>query len=207
MSRCTTSRIDDPDELSRRHHRAAVPQVCRPGVMSAAAVPVVATRERRGAAARRAIHPGRGTDCPFRRVQRGRHHSSSDGPWSQRRAGDRALHRRSTDAGASWSGPRRLGSGNARHADLAAAPDGALVAVWDEPDGAKAGLQTARSIDPGATWSAPQRIAAGPSATLPRIIATRQGVATFWIEGSPWKGGVLKINGRTLSGPATAAGG
>jgi hypothetical protein len=107
----------------------------------------------------------------------------------------------STDSGSSWSKPLRMGAQDAKNPDLARSTDGTLVAVWDEPRTLGSSIQMARSTDNGMTWSAAERVAEHKDATLPRVAATSKGTAVFWMEGSPWRGGALKVNGREVGVP------
>lgn len=107
----------------------------------------------------------------------------------------------STDSGSTWSAPRRMGSEDAKNADLTRGPNGSLVAVWDEPRALGSMIQLSRSTDGGVSWSAPERIGEHRDATLPRVAATSKGTAVFWMEGSPWRGGTLKVNGRDVPAP------
>jgi hypothetical protein len=100
---------------------------------------------------------------------------------------ERALglyHLLSADAGATWSKPRRLGGTDARHADLAAAPDGSLLAVWD--DVADHVVRAAISRDNGSTWSSPRVLSSYPArASHPRAVAVGGGYRVFWTEMTP----------------------
>lgn len=101
-----------------------------------------------------------------------------------------------------WNKPQRLGTADARNADLAVEADGTLVAVWDEHGGRGSPLRMARSRDGGTTWGAPETIAAKREATHPRVVATPKGVVTLWFEGQPWSGARLVANGRPIESPA-----
>src|SRR6185436_13324832 len=90
-------------------------------------------------------------------------------------------HLRSTDTGRSWSAPRRIGGSDARHADLAATPDGTLLAVWD--DMADHLVRAALSHDDGHTWSSVRVLSpASARASHPRAIAVAGGYRVFWTE-------------------------
>jgi hypothetical protein len=85
----------------------------------------------------------------------------------------------SSDAGATWTAPLRMGTKEARHGDLAAAADGTLFAAWDDDDV----VVWARSVDAGRTWSEPQRLSAkGVAGSFPRIAALEGGVLVVWGE-------------------------
>ena len=113
--------------------------------------------------------------------------------------GAQGLYHASLPAGAaSWSRPRRLGTADAKNADLAAAPDGTLIAVWDEPGARGSPLRTARSRDGGANWSGAETIPANSDATHPRLAVTSKGTVTLWFEGQPWGSAKLLANGRPI---------
>lgn len=78
---------------------------------------------------------------------------------------------------------RRLGGPSATHPDLAAATDGALLAVWQERNEEGVVLRHTLSADEGATWSDPRAVVgADPTATHPRVVAGRDGFLIVWTE-------------------------
>ena len=101
---------------------------------------------------------------------------------------------------ASWSKPKKLGTDDAKNADLTVAQDGSLIAVWDEATGRGSPLRMAKSMD-GSAWGAVETIAANREATHPRVVATSKGAAVFWFEGSPWNNARLLVNGREIAAP------
>ena len=101
---------------------------------------------------------------------------------------------------AAWGKPKKLGTDDAKNADLTVMPDGSLVAVWDETTGRGSPLRMAKSAD-GITWSTAETVPAKPEATHPRVVATSKGAAVFWFEGSPWNSARLVVNGREISAP------
>jgi hypothetical protein len=115
-------------------------------------------------------------------------------------------------AGAAWTKPVKLGTDDAKNADLTVGTDGTLVAVWDEAGGGGSPLRLARSGD-GMKWSAPETVAASKEATHPRVVGARGSVAAqistgkaaaqtvLWLEGSPWNGARLFANGREVPSP------
>ena len=103
-------------------------------------------------------------------------------------------------ADATWNKPKKLGTDDAKNADLTVAQDGSLIAVWDESTGRGSPLRMAKSAD-GSTWSAVETIAANREATHPRVVATSKGAVVFWFEGSPWNSARLLVNGREISAP------
>lgn len=79
------------------------------------------------------------------------------------------------------SAPRRMGSPDARHGDLAAEAN-RVAAVWDDGDAIFAAL----SADAGKTWSAPQRLSRpGVRATNPRIAVAGDAFLAFWTQLAP----------------------
>ena len=93
-----------------------------------------------------------------------------------------------------WSKPAKLGTDDAKNADLTTGTDGSLIAVWDEAGGSGSPLRIARSSD-GARWSAPATVAASKEATHPRVVAAGGTLVSkppaptvLWLEGSPWNG-------------------
>lgn len=126
--------------------------------------------------------------------------------WTGRDGAVGLYHLASTNGGASWSAPRRIGSEEAKNADLALAADGTLVAVWDQLDGATSTVYRAQSRDGGKTWTSPERLS-DPAlrATYPRLAATQRGVAVFWLETRPGSGAALKADGRELAFPAPSS--
>ena len=112
------------------------------------------------------------------------------------------LYHASLPAGGTWSKPRRLGTEDAKNADLAPATDGSLVAVWDERSGRGSPLRMARSRDGGASWGTVETIPANRDASHPRVVATSRGTLTLWFEGQPWSGAKLMANGRAIESAA-----
>jgi hypothetical protein len=93
----------------------------------------------------------------------------------------------------------RLGSDDARNADMVATPDGVLVAVWDEASRDGARIFRARSVD-GIVWDKPDALSPPKSeSSFPRILVSRKGEAVFWLEGSMRTGASLFVNGKALS--------
>ena len=121
--------------------------------------------------------------------------------WTGREGAWGLFHATSRDAGNSWSAPRRLGTEDARNADLARSPDGTLVAIWDEPGTGETAIRIARSSDAGVSWQQAERLPAARNATNPRVTATSRGTTTVWLEGAPYAGAVLKVNGAPLATP------
>lgn len=110
-------------------------------------------------------------------------------------------------ASAAWSKPAKLGTDDAKNADLTIGSDGNLIAVWDEAGGIGSPLRLARSGD-GVKWSAPSTVAASKEATHPRVVAAGgtlvakpPALTVLWLAGSPWNGARLFANGREVPSP------
>ena len=110
-------------------------------------------------------------------------------------------------ASAVWSKPAKLGTDDAKNADLTIGSDGTLIAVWDEAGGSSSPLRLAKSAD-GSAWSTPVTIAASKEATHPRVVAAGGTLVAkppaptvLWLEGSPWNGARLFANGREVPSP------
>jgi hypothetical protein len=91
-------------------------------------------------------------------------------------------HTISTDAGATWSTPRRVCDGKGRRGDLAVA-ENKLVAAWDALGDGHSEVWLAESGDGGATWKTPRQVSAKDvSANYPRVVTTTAGARVFWTE-------------------------
>lgn len=81
---------------------------------------------------------------------------------------------------------QRVGDARAWHPDLAAAPDGRLVAVWDAYTDDGMAVFAVRSKDAGTSWSQPMRLNdPGTSATHPRVVFAEDSFVTLWTEKGP----------------------
>jgi hypothetical protein len=112
----------------------------------------------------------------------------------------------STDGGATWGEPVKLGEGSS-HPDVACG-SGAVSAVWDAFVDGRSSIfaSTKRAADK--TWSPPRRLsdADATAATHPRIVHTPAGFSVFWTQqrktggggGATWTGHHLD------AGPAPA---
>ncbi|MBS3964025.1 MAG: exo-alpha-sialidase [Methylomonas sp.] len=90
-------------------------------------------------------------------------------------------HLKSTDNGASWSQPRRMGDATAFHADLVALDALHRLAVWDAMTDNGASIQLSLSSDGGASWSAARTLSQpAVSATFPRVVVSRYGWLILW---------------------------
>ena len=84
----------------------------------------------------------------------------------------------STDDGATWSAPHRIGGELARHADLGAMGQTA-VAAWDE----SGGIWVSVSRDLGDRWNEPRRVSSeSRSASHPIVLQTGEKFRIFWTE-------------------------
>ena len=84
----------------------------------------------------------------------------------------------STDDGATWSAPHRIGGERARHADLGAMGQTA-VAAWDE----SGGIWVSVSRDLGDRWNEPRRVSSeSRSASHPIVLQTGETFRIFWTE-------------------------
>jgi hypothetical protein len=113
-------------------------------------------------------------------------------------------HIASSDHGATWGEPQRVGGDHARHADLAATKNGELVAIWDEPGAGGEGsvVQRVRSGDGGKTWSDAQRASGtGDIAMHPRVIAVRGSAVGLWLARDAEGRTTLRVDGRALPAP------
>lgn len=87
------------------------------------------------------------------------------------------------DRGRTWSPPHRVGSAEARRADLAAHEEGRILLAWDQLDGKHRSIYTMQSSDAGARWHKPQRLSkAEADASYPRVVPTRGGFLVLWTE-------------------------
>lgn len=104
--------------------------------------------------------------------------------WTGATAAQGLHHLSSRDGGATWNQKTmRLGSPDARHADIVAANDGRLVATWDQLEGSRRLIYVAHSLDDGENWSVPRRIsAADVDAVYPRVASAGRGFLVLWTE-------------------------
>jgi hypothetical protein len=82
------------------------------------------------------------------------------------------------------------------------APDGRLIAVWDELINDQYRLQLSISEDDGKTWREPELIETDGSARFPRIQIHRRFCTVFWLQETD---GVMVLNSRHLNLPEQAA--
>jgi hypothetical protein len=93
-------------------------------------------------------------------------------------------HLVSRDGGAAWTRTTRLGSPDARRADIAVTDDGRIVAAaWDQLEGSQRLIHAAFTHDEGKTWSAPRRLSVDDvDAVYPRLVPAQQGFLVLWTE-------------------------
>jgi hypothetical protein len=116
--------------------------------------------------------------------------------WTGANAAQGLHHMMSRDGGTVWSKKMtRLGSQDARHADIAATDDGKLLAAaWDQLEKSQRLIYAAYSLDNGGTWSAPQRLSAdGVDAVYPRLVSTGRGFLVLWTQSSASGASALKM--------------
>jgi hypothetical protein len=104
-------------------------------------------------------------------------------------------HMVSRGSGMAWSNKTtRLGSQDARRADIATADDGKLLAAaWDQLEGSRRVIYVAHSVDEGETWSVPQRLSAvDADAVYPRVVVAGRGFLVLWTESAASGVSVLK---------------
>ena len=96
----------------------------------------------------------------------------------------------STDTGATWKAPVRVGPDDAWHVDLVR--DGArLIATWDVNRPGDSHIGWASSADGGATWQEGGRLSGpGVRASHPKLVAAAGRVTAVWTERPA--GGVLR---------------
>jgi len=103
--------------------------------------------------------------------------------WTGREDAVGLYHLVSADQGRKWAAPRRVGGEMARHADMAVAPSGVIVAAWDELIRGEWMIMASVSSADGSSWSVPRRLSDSRSqATHPRVVTTRRGFRVFWTE-------------------------
>jgi len=102
--------------------------------------------------------------------------------------GSEGLHYlRSADRGNTWSAPYRVGSTDARRADVAASADDVLV-VWDQFEAggsgtpARSAIYAMRSRDQGLHWQKPVRLPTSADASYPRVVPIAAGFLVLWTE-------------------------
>jgi hypothetical protein len=78
--------------------------------------------------------------------------------WTGREDAVGLYHLVSADQGRKWAAPRRVGGEMARHADMAVAPSGVIVAAWDELIRGEWMIMASVSSADGLSWSAPRRL-------------------------------------------------
>lgn len=100
----------------------------------------------------------------------------------------------SSDKGATWSTPVRLGNDHhAWHTDIAADSQGHVAAVYDARTDTTSAIFAVTSPDNGKTWSTPRRLTPpGESADHPRVVPIPGGFRVFWTDAAKWTS--VKLN-------------
>jgi hypothetical protein len=127
--------------------------------------------------------------------------------WTGREEKAGVYYLSSANEGKSWSKPRRLGDDGAKHADIAVAKNGTLVAAWDDYIDKKYVIFEASSKDGGRTWSEARRLSRGGENTHPKVIVSAGGFRVFWTETDEdnyitWKSAKLGGSGEQLTDAA-----
>ena len=130
--------------------------------------------------------------------------------WTGAEGKQGVYHVTSSDAGRTWSLPKRLGTSDARHSAIAIANDGSIAAAWDEERADGSIVKVAVSKDAGRSWSAPVLLRSAQPADHPLVFSTRDGFLVLWTEISKsWmstlKQAMIRSDG-TLTQPTTDLG-
>lgn len=108
-------------------------------------------------------------------------------------------HVASSDGGASWNEPRRIGDAAARESDIAHA-GGKLVALWSTTVDEHAQVQRVESADGGKNWSDARVVSsANVNATQPRLVVAGGTPVSFWLERAGSGSAALRIDGRPFA--------
>ena len=100
---------------------------------------------------------------------------------------------KSSDRGRTWSPPYRIGSREARRADLAAHEDGRILLVWDQLEGRRRAIYAMQSMDSGTRWHPAKRLSGTEAdASYPRAVPTRNGFLVAWTESAGSASAVMK---------------
>ena len=109
----------------------------------------------------------------------------------------------STNHGATWTAPVDLSAvgRDAVLAQITAAPDNTLTAVWQRSDGSNFIIQTSTSTNHGATWTAPVNLStAGQPAVLSQITAAPDNTLTAIWQRSVGSGYIIQTSTSTDHG-------
>jgi hypothetical protein len=112
---------------------------------------------------------------------------------------------RSADRGHTWSAPYRIGSVDARRADIAANDAGSVLVAWDQFESGSPGMPAHTAIyamesrDEGRHWREPVRLSEPEADTsYPRVVAVAEGFLVLWTESRGGRG-VLRMKPLLLS--------
>jgi hypothetical protein len=109
--------------------------------------------------------------------------------WTGANGAEGLHYLRSADRGHTWSEPYRIGSVDARRADIATNDAGTVLVVWDQFESrrrdtpAHNAIYAMESRDEGRHWRKPARLS-NPEANTnyPRVVATAEGFLVLWTE-------------------------
>jgi hypothetical protein len=111
--------------------------------------------------------------------------------WTGANGAEGLHYLKSADGGHTWSAPYRIGSVDARRADIATNSAGTVLVAWEQfeprsPDTpAHTTIYAMESRDEGRHWRKPVRLS-NPEAdtSYPRVVATAEGFLVLWTETS-----------------------
>ena len=100
----------------------------------------------------------------------------------------------SSDRGRTWGLPHRVGTLNARRADIAASNDGLVLLAWDQLEGERRTIYAMQSPSSGRHWFKPVRISSeSVDAAYPRVTETAAGFLIVWTENEKGAPAVLRM--------------
>ena len=109
------------------------------------------------------------------------------------------LYHLASKDGKAWSEPARIAGGDAAMSDLAIGADGTLTALWARTVEGGSVIERATSKD-GKSWADARPVSkATARATQPRVVASGDTVATFWVEREPDAPAALVVNGTRVA--------
>lgn len=109
------------------------------------------------------------------------------------------LYHLASNDGKAWSEPARIAGGDATMSDLAIGADGTLTALWARSVDGGSVIERATSKD-GESWAAARAVSNTKArATQPRILASGDALATFWVEREGDAPAALVVNGTRVA--------
>lgn len=103
--------------------------------------------------------------------------------WTGAQAEEGLHYLRSVDRGRTWSPPHRVGSRDARLADVAAHDDGHVLIAWDQMDGERRAIYAMRSRTDGRHWLKPERLSDPKrDAVYPRVVEAGDDFLVAWTQ-------------------------